>query len=310
MPQRLPLSELIEKNQKMKFGIQTGFGKGDPLNLPVHMTAIGKGAEERGFNSIWAPEHVLQFTEYRSPYPYSDDGVPPLRTDQGILGPFTTLTFLAAHTKTLRLGTGIAILPQHNPVYFAKHVADVDVLSGGRLIVGIGTGWLEQEFDALQVPFEHRGSRTRDYLQMMKSLWEDKISSFDGKYYKLPESIQLPKPVQKPHPPLFFGGESNPALRRVAQFGQGWMGYRLTPDTLPERLEKLTAMLKEHGRTLDEIELSISPYDKPCDLDMVKRFSDLGVKQIIVMLAPDSTDKMINALDAYAEELVIPAAKT
>jgi len=293
----------------MKFGVQTGFGKGDPLSVPAHMAAIAKGAEERGFNSIWAPEHVLQFTEYHSKYPYTDNGVPPLSTDQGILGPFTTLTFLAAHTKTLRLGTGIAILPQHNPVYFAKHVADVDVLSGGRLIVGIGTGWLEQEFNALQVPFEHRGSRARDYLQMMKSLWEDKISSFEGEYYKLPESIQLPKPVQKPHPPLFFGGESNPALRRVAQFGQGWMGYRLTPDTLPERLEKLTAMLKEHGRTLEEIELSISPYDTPCDLDTVKRFSDLGVKQIIVMLAPGSTEKMIRALDAYAEELVVPAER-
>ena len=206
------------------------------------------------------------------------------------------------------MGTGISILPQRNPVYFAKQAADVDVLSNGRLVVGVGTGWSAEEFGALNVPFEHRGSRTRDYLQVVRSLWCDEVSSFSGEFYQLPECVQSPKPVQKPHPPLFFGGESNPALRRVAEFGQGWMGYRLSPDTLPERLQKLGAMLSDHGRSLSDIEIAISPYDAVCDLDTVKRFADLGVAQIIVVGFADNLDDMYRLLDGIGESLVVPGA--
>ena len=158
------------------------------------------------------------------------------------------------------------------------------------------------------MPFERRGSRTRDYLRVVRSLWCDPVSSFDGEFYQLPACVQSPKPVQTPHPPLFFGGESNPALRRVAEFGQGWMGYRLTPDTLPERLQKLENMLGDYGRRLDDLEIAISPYDTACDLDTVKRFADLGVAQIIVVGFADSLDGMHRLLDGFAETLVVPAA--
>jgi len=291
----------------MKFGVQTLFG-GPVASRPEFIIETGKAIEERGFSHLWAAEHVVNFQQYSSAYPYSDDGVPPFGADTGIIEPFTVLTFLAAHTSKLKLGTGISILPQRNPVYFAKQAADVDVLSNGRLVVGIGTGWSAEEFGALNVPFEHRGSRTRDYLHVVRSLWCDDVSSFNGEFYQLPECVQSPKPVQTPHPPLFFGGESNPALRRVAEFGQGWMGYRLTPESLPERLEKLVTMLSDYDRSLDDIEIAVSPYDAHCDLDTVKRFADLGVAQLIVVGFADSLDEMHQLLDSLAESLVVPGA--
>ena len=291
----------------MKFGVQTLFG-GPVASQPDYIIGTAKAMEERGFSNIWAAEHVVNFSKYESAYPYSDDGVPPFGADTGIVEPFTVLSFLAAHTSTIKLGTGITILPQRNPVYLAKQAADVDVLSGGRMIVGVGTGWSSEEFGALNVPFEHRGSRTRDYLQVVRSLWCDEVSSFEGEYYSLPACVQGPKPIQKPHPPLFFGGESNPALRRVAEFGQGWMGYRLTPETLPERLEKLSNMLAKYDRSLSDIEIAISPYDTECDLDTVKRFADLGVEQIILVGFADSLEQMVQTLDNYAETLLVPAA--
>jgi len=291
----------------MKFGVQTLFG-GPVASQPEYIIGTAKALEERGFSHIWAAEHVVNFPSYESAYPYSDDGVPPFGVDTGIIEPFTVLTFLAAHTSTIKLGTGITILPQRNPVYLAKQAADVDVLSGGRMVVGIGTGWSSEEFGALNVPFEHRGSRTRDYLQVVRSLWCDEVSSFEGEYYSLPECVQGPKPIQKPHPPMFFGGESNPALRRVAEFGQGWMGYRLTPESLPERLDKLSKMLATYDRSLSDIEIAISPYDTACDLDTVKRFADLGVEQIILVGFADSLEQMVQTLDNYAETLVVPAS--
>lgn len=291
----------------MKFGVQTLFG-GPVACQPEFIVATGQALEERGFSHLWAAEHVVNFQNYQSRYPYSDDGVPPFAADTGIIEPFTALTFLAAHTSKIKLGTGISILPQRNPVYFAKQAADVDVLSGGRVVVGVGTGWSAEEFAALNVPFEHRGSRTRDYLQVVKSLWCDEVSSFNGEYYQLPACVQTPKPVQSPHPPLFFGGESNPALRRVAEFGQGWMGYRLTPQSLPERLAKLALMLDKYGRSLNDIEIAISPYDSTCDLDTIKQFSDLGVAQIIVVGFAENLDQMLQLLDGFAENLVVPGA--
>jgi len=291
----------------MKFGVQTLFG-GPVASQPDYIIGTAKALEERGYSHIWAAEHVVNFPSYESAYPYSDDGVPPFSADTGIIEPFTVLTFLAAHTSTIKLGTGITILPQRNPVYLAKQAADVDVLSGGRMVVGIGTGWSSEEFGALNVPFEHRGSRTRDYLQVVRSLWCDEVSSFEGEYYSLPECVQGPKPLQTPHPPLFFGGESNAALRRVAEFGQGWMGYRLTPESLPERLEKLSKMLATYDRSLSDIEIAISPYDTACNLDTVKCFADLGVEQIILVGFADSLEQMVQNLDNYAETLVVPAS--
>ncbi|MEQ1890831.1 MAG: LLM class F420-dependent oxidoreductase, partial [Alphaproteobacteria bacterium] len=207
---------------------------------PEQNIALAQAAEERGFAALWVPEHVLFFEQYASRYPYSEDGkITGLNLKAGIMDPFIALTWLAAHTKRIRLGTAVALIPQREPIYTAKVVADLDYLSGGRVNLGIGVGWLKEEFDALGIPFADRGKRARECIKVMQTLWCDEVSQHKGELFNLPPSLQNPKPVQKPHPPMFFGGESEPALKRVADIGQGWLGASMMPEEMPAKLKRL-----------------------------------------------------------------------
>ena len=282
----------------MKLGLFAPLG--NPFATPEYIDALGRAADERGFHSIWVAEHVVLFDDYASQYPYSADGKIPAGGDNGIFEPFTSLAYLAACTQTVRLGTGICLVPQRNPVYTAKEVAAVDWLSNGRLDFGVGVGWLEEEFDAVAVPFERRNERCREYLEVMHRLWEDEISEHHGELYDLPACRQYPKPVQQPHPPIHFGGESNAALRRVADLGQGWYGFNLEPDGVPERLAYLEKLLAERGRTLDEIEVSVCPYLKGAQPDDVKRYEDAGVDQLILLAFAFDVDGIVETLDGLA----------
>ena len=282
----------------MKVGLFAPFA--NPYATPEYIEALGKGAEERGFDSLWVAEHVVLFDDYESAYPYASDGKIPVPAESGILDPFISLTYLAGCTTTIRLGTGICLVPQRNPVYTAKEAATVDWLSNGRLELGIGVGWLAEEFQALGVPFEHRGSRCRDYIAVLKTLWCDDVSQFDGDYYTLPPTRQFPKPVQQPHPPLHFGGESDAALRRVADLGQGWYGFNLTPDELKERLQRLDTLLERRGRTRDDIEISICPYMLPATPETIQGYRDAGVDRVILTaLAADAAGLPV-VLDSLA----------
>ena len=208
----------------MKVGVFVPIGT---LNANAEFVrTLGTALEERGFESVWVAEHIVLFDEYESQYPYADNGRFPGGGDTGLLEPLTALSYLAAVTDTVRLGTGICLVPQRNPVYTAKQVVDVDVLSGGRVDFGVGVGWLREEFEAVAMPFEDRGARTREHLEVMKALWTQESASYKGKYYDLPECRLYPKPVQQPHPPIHFGGETTAALRRVADLGQGWYGVQ------------------------------------------------------------------------------------
>jgi probable F420-dependent oxidoreductase len=279
----------------MKAGVQTGFSG---ATSPQLIADFGRIAEERGFHSIWVPEHVVFFPDYASRYPYSTDGKIPGNPD-GVMEPLTALTFVAAHTESIRLGTGVCLVPQRNPIYTAKQVADVDYLSGGRLDFGIGIGWLREEFDALGVPWERRADRTRECIAVMKTLWCDEISSFKGEFFELPESLQNPKPVQKPHPPLYFGGESEPALRRVAELGQGWFGYNLTPDQLDENLKRLDTLLANANRSRSDVKIQVSPRGGS-DPDTLARFRDAGVDQVVLPLFGRDADSLRKRADALA----------
>jgi probable F420-dependent oxidoreductase len=279
----------------MKVGVIMGFGA---WTQPEHIAAAGRAVEERGFHSLWAPEHVVFFEEYASRYPYSDDGRLPAGGTP--IEPFLALTWLAASTQRLRLGTGICLVPQRNPVYTAKQVADLDYLSGGRVDFGIGIGWLREEFGALGVPWEQRAERTRDYVGVMHALWTQTVSSYKGEFYSLPACTQSPKPVQKPHPPLHFGGESDAALRRVADLGQGWFGFRLTPEQVPAHLAKLDALLAARGRTRRDAQISIAPPARAVTADSVARYRDLGVDQIICLAGGRGPDEVARQLDALA----------
>jgi probable F420-dependent oxidoreductase len=293
----------------MKIGIFVPtFGAGQQ---PEYLHALAQVAEEVGAAGLWAPEHVVLVDSYASKYPYSTDGRFPLDPSAGGLGdPFTILSYLAGVTRTIRLGTAICLVPQRNPVYTAKSVANLDVLSGGRFDFGVGIGWLSEEFAALQVPFEERAQRTRAYLEVMRRLWTEPIASYDSEYYTLPPVRFEPKPAQKPHPPIIFGGESDAALRRVADLGQGWFGWNLTPDAAKERLGALGRALQRRGRRLTEVSLIVSPYTQPTrDLDAMQRYRDAGVQQVVLLFAAATAEDVRPAIERLGETIIEPARK-
>jgi len=275
----------------------------NPIATPEYITAFARAAEERGFDSLWVGEHVLLFDEYASRYPYAEDGrLIGLAPEHGILDPFLALTFAAAATTRIRLATGVCIVPQRNPVYTAKEVATLDWLSGGRFTLGVGVGWLEEEFRNLEVPFEARGARCREYLEVMKRLWCDEVSEHHGPHYDLQACRQFPKPLQQPHPPVVFGGESDAALRRVAQLGDGWFGFNHTPESAAECISRLRPLLEGEGRELADLEISVSPYLRPSSGDDIERFRDAGVQRVVLLAMVPSVEGIPAGLDALAAE--------
>ncbi|MGA1371212.1 MAG: LLM class F420-dependent oxidoreductase [Pseudomonadales bacterium] len=261
----------------MKLGITLAFSQHTPVAFIVGAAEL---VESLGFHSLWVPEHVLFFPDYASRYPYSDDGR--LAGDpQGLLDPFSALTFIAARTTRLRLGTGICLVPQRQPVYTAKMVADLDYLSGGRVDFGIGIGWLAEEFEALGVPFSERAARCEDYIAAMKALWTQPIAEYAGKFVQIGRAWFNPKPVQTPHPPVIIGGESAAALARVAAFGDGWYGFDLTPDTLSAHLRALDTQLAAAGRRRADVQIHVGPNRHPITAETLAAYAEAGADQVI-----------------------------
>jgi probable F420-dependent oxidoreductase len=276
----------------MKISVATGFSHHTP---PEFIAGAAQLLESLGFHGIWVPEHVLFFPDYASRYPYSDDGRIP-GEPQGVLDPFTALTFIGAHTKQLRLGTGICLVPQRQPVYTAKMVADLDYLSGGRVDFGVGIGWLKEEFDALQMPFADRAANTREYIDAMRALWAPGDSAFDGPTINIAPCHFNPKPVQQGDrfagPPVYFGGESKPALRRVAEQGDGWYGFNLNPTSAAAKLAALDGALAAAGRARSEIHVAVGTGRTAPDAAAARAFADLGVDQLVVPLGAGSLDRL------------------
>ncbi len=268
-----------------------------PMATPELLAVIGREAEARGVGTIWVGEHVVLFEEYASSYPYAADGRIPAPSGTGLLEPLTTLSFLAATTTTVRLGTAMVLLPQRNPVYTAKEVSTLDWLSRGRVDLGIGVGWLEEEFNAVNVPWPQRGRRTDEYIEVLRTLWCDETSAYEGEFYSLNPCQMFPKPIQQPHPPLHIGGESNAALARVARAGQGWHTFNRPPEQLAEPLATLDGLLAEEGRTRSDVTITVCPYFQPLDADIAGRYADAGVDAVAALVLPFSEDDVTKALD-------------
>ncbi len=271
------------------------------------LRAVGRETEDRGFESIWVPEHVVLFDEYQSSYPYSPDGKFPGGADSGMLEPLQALTYLAAVTDRVRLGTGICLIPQRNPVYTAKAVTDLDNLSGGRVDFGVGIGWLREEFEAVAMPFERRGQRADEHLQVMKALWCDEVSAFHGELYDLDPCRMYPKPIQTPHPPIHVGGESDGAMRRVARHGQGWFSFDRLPDDLPEPLARLDAALEAEDRSRADVVVSVSPYFQATTPQMMEQYAALGVDRLIVLCLAFDVDTLRSQLDDLVTTVLEPS---
>ena len=282
--------------------VPLGNGNADPATL----RSVGRESEDRGFESIWLPEHVVLFDEYESQYPYSPDGRFPGGGDTGMLEPLGALAFLAAVTDRVRLGTAICLIPQRNPVYTAKAVTDLDNLSGGRVDFGVGLGWLREEFEALAMPFERRGQRADDHLAVMKTLWTDEVSEYHGELYDLRPCRLYPKPVQRPHPPIHVGGESDAALRRVARHAQGWFSFNRPPADLPEGLGRLDAALAVEGRSRADVTVTVCPYFQtvtPADLEA---YQAAGVDRLVLLCLAFDQDLLRTQLDDLVRDVLDP----
>lgn len=281
----------------MKFALM-GVGHGSTGRRELLVEVVQK-AETLGFESAWIPEHLVVPTRITSRYPYTADGKLPYDAGAALLDPFVALGFLAACTKTIKLGTGIFVVPLRNPLAVAKAVASVDVLSNGRLLFGVGIGWLEDEFNAVGMNFKDRAARTREWIEIMKALWTEETPQFSGKFHSFAPVGFNPKPIQKPHPPIIFGGESRPALKRVAEVGDGWFGYHYTPDTVKPQIALLKELTQQAGRTFSKLEITIAPdIDLQLTRDTVNRFADAGVHRLTTP-APRSVSGAKSASDAY-----------
>jgi probable F420-dependent oxidoreductase len=245
-----------------------------PCGDPATAVRVAQAAEAAGFDSLWVGEHVVL------PEPQAPPSPLPPRVP--ILDPIVTLTYLAAHTKHVKLGTGIIILPQRNPLVLAKELASLDVISGGRLIFGIGVGYLKPEFDALGIPFTSKGARTVDYLDAMLAIWTQDEPRYQGRFASFGGVQAFPRPAQKPHPPIVFGGHTPEAFRRAVRHGSGWYGFFQDVDATARCIAGLEEAARELGRAggLAGFEIDVTP-SGPLDLDTVRRYADLGVHRLI-----------------------------
>jgi len=260
---------------------------------PRTAARVARAAEAAGFESLWAGEHVVL------PDPQAPPS--PMGPTEPILDPAIALTFAAANTTRVRLGTGIIILPQRNPLVLAKELASLDVLSAGRLIVGIGVGYLEPEFRALGAPFADRGAVTDEYLGAMRAIWGQAKPAYQGRFVSFANVQAHPQPVQQPHPPFVIGGRSAPAFRRAVSQGHGWYGFGLDLDATRRALDGLRAAAAETARPagLGPLQISITPgRGVGVDLATVEKYAALGVHRLILM---PSAKLDVDGLERYVQ---------
>jgi probable F420-dependent oxidoreductase len=248
---------------------------------PEHMATVAEQAERLGFESVWVAEHLVFPTIIRSRYPYSAEGVPPINPATPLLDPLLVLMQIAARTERIRLGTNVYILPLRHPLAVARMAMTLDLLSNGRLLFGVGLGWLQEEFAAVGVDFASRGARAREYVRAIRALWTEPEPSFQGRYVAFGPVKFEPKPAQTPHPPIVFGGESAAALRRAAALGDGWYGVGHSPHSAGVQTARLRGLLAEAGRSAVSFEVTVSHAGSELTRDDVERYAVAGVHRVV-----------------------------
>jgi probable F420-dependent oxidoreductase len=271
--------------------------------------AIAVAADECGIESIWSVEHVVIPHGYQSQYPYHESGRIPGGEDPDIPDPLIWLAYAAAVTKEVRLATGILILPQRNPVVLAKECASLHKLSNGRFELGIGVGWLQEEFDALGVPWPDRGRRTDDYYAAMAALWSQDKASYEGRYARFDNAISRPQPVGG-SVPIVVGGHSEAAAKRAGRYGTGFFPAKGTDDELTHLFQVMRAEAAEHGRNGDEIEVTTMVWSpRRQSLDRVKALEELGVDRLVVAPPTSNPTKIRQAMEELAEKIAPVATR-
>ena len=278
---------------------------GISVPLPAYLVDVGfmaRKVEELGFESFWCAEHP--FIPVRTPtrFPGSADGVIP-ESYSHFVDPFVALARASGTTSRIKLGTGIVLVPERNPLLLAKEVSTLDLFSGGRFLFGIGAGWLREETQLMGGDFDHRWTQTRESVLAMKELWTRPEAEFHGRYYDFPPVRSYPKPAQKPHPPVLLGGGAKNVLQRVVGWADGWLPNRITPEELGEARAMLDRLAKDAGR--DPARITISVHGQPADRDLIRRLHDAGATRVIVRPSAVNTEaEMGSELDRIAEAVL------
>jgi probable F420-dependent oxidoreductase len=279
----------------MKIGVNTRVS-----SRSIDVAVVAQKAEVLGFESLWLPEHGVMPVHVTTRYQGSSDGsIPASMSDIG--DPFIGLARASAVTKALKLGTGICLVPEHNPLLLAKEIATLDHLSGGRFLFGIGAGWLQEETEIMGGDFAHRWSQTREAVLVMKELWTKEEAEYHGTFYNFPPLRSWPKPVQTPHPPIYLGGSAANVFKRVVAWGDGWMPTRATPEDIKRGRAMLDKLCEAAGR--DPRTIDITVYGEAGDPDMLKKFEAAGATRVIVRLATTEGDSALSELERMAAQL-------
>jgi probable F420-dependent oxidoreductase len=277
------------------------FAREDVVNRVV---AAAEAAEALGYSTVWVIDHLIFPAKLEGGYAFN-----PL---DPILEPMTVLAALAMKTRRVKLGTAVLILPYRHPLYTGKVLATIDVLSGGRLVVGVGAGWLEQEFTALGQTIKERGSRTNETIDILKALWTEDVPSYTGKHFQFSNIKFVPQPLQKPRPKILVGGMTPGALQRVARRGDGWIAMGKGPDDIQQPLETLRELTVKAGRTPEELQINMLPLAAPSIDHVIKdlpRYSELGVQHVYLSFRAWTAEfsQLMELMARFAREMGLKA---
>lgn len=281
----------------MKFGLI-------PINIGVEtvqqMIGMAQLAESVGFESVWTFEHAIVPVDYKSKYPYSPTGKMGAAPETNFFDPLIALTAIAANTQRIRLGTGVNILSQTNPLLLAKQAASLDRISGGRFMLGVGIGWLQEEFVAMGTPFERRGARFDDYVAAMRKVWSGEVVEHDSEFLNWHGFKSYPLPVQNPLP-VIIGGAKGKIFERIARHGDGWLAPIPDPAELAKALTELKSVCKKVGRNYADIEIT-TMWAPEAGLDSIKRLEALGVRRVTTFVA--AAGDPIEAIKKLGSEVI------
>jgi probable F420-dependent oxidoreductase len=292
----------------MRYGLHVGGGAA--LRTVSAVQRIGQLAEELGYDAIVTGDHITIPKEIASEYPYRKQaealGYNPYAVFTTIdwLDSFTVLALFIPVTKKVRLGTSVTIIPYRHPLEMARVVATLDVVSGGRIIFGAGIGWMAEEFRLLGIPFEERAARTREYITVMKEVWTKETPRFSGKFVQIDQALHFaPRPLQQPHPPIWVGGESLPALKRVVEFGQGWHVGPIALEEVKPKFAQLQQLMAAAGRDFSQLEITsmvdtrvVSPAD-------IRAYRDLGVQGLYVVGPGPDVESVLQVMREFATKV-------
>ena len=267
----------------------------------IDVAEIAAKAEALGFESIWLPEHPVMPVNTASKYPGSPDGsIPDYMSDMA--DPYIGLARASAVTSTIKLGTGITLIPERNPLVLAGAIASLDRFSGGRFLLGIGTGWLREETEIMGGDFDHRWTQARESIEVMRALWTQDAAEYHGRYYDFPPVQCNPKPAQEGGPPVILGGNARNVFRRVARWGDGWMPTASSPEQIAAGRAAIDELAEASGR--DPSGIGITVFGQPADRGLISQFESAGANRVIVRLGDTTSPQALEEIERIAQAVL------